>query len=166
MAQQPVASRPRPGGYFLPEDGGSGLLAWSSVIPRLVGARNYWLATSSADGASHSMPVWGVWLDDRFLFSTGPTTRKARNIAANPRVVVHLESGAEVLVVEGIARAVSEADDIEAFLAEYNPKYSWNFTAADFRSGGLFEVVPRVAFAWLGDEGEAFSGTATRWVFE
>jgi hypothetical protein len=79
---------------------------------------------------------------------------------------VHLESGAQLVVVEGLARQVSEPDLIDAFLIAYNPKYGWNFTKADLGSGELFEVQPRKAFAWLGDEGSEFSGTATRWLFE
>jgi hypothetical protein len=166
VKKQRLASRPDVPGYFLPRDEGSGLLPWEAAVERLIAARNYWVASSSAAGIPHSMPVWGVWRDDHFLFSTGPTTRKARNLIENPFAVVHLESGAELVVVEGVVRQVSNEDVVGDFLSAYNPKYNWNFTADDFRSGGLFEVEPRRAFAWLGDEGEAFSGTATRWVFE
>jgi Pyridoxamine 5'-phosphate oxidase len=161
----PAASRPSPRSYFLPEDQGPGLLSWSDARQRLIGARNYWVTTADAAGAPHAMPVWGVWLEDCFLFSTSPSSRKARNLADNPRVVVHLESGAQLVVVEGIAREVAEPGVVAAFLAAYNPKYAWSLTPADVRSG-LFEVRPRKAFAWLGDQGEAFSGTATRWRFE
>ena len=166
MQQNPQASRPHAPGYFLPSDQGAGLLPWSVVRERLVAARNYWVATASSDGIPHAMPVWGIWLDDRFLFSTGPRTRKARYIIENPRAIVHLESGSQLVVVEGVARQVSDESVIEDFLSAYNPKYNWNFTSDDLRSGGLFEVQPRKAFAWLGDEGDAFSGTGTRWVFD
>ncbi len=166
MQQNPQASRPHAPGYFLPSDQGAGLLTWSVVRECLVAARNYWVATASSDGIPHAMPVWGVWLDDRFLFSTGPRTRKARNVTENPFAVVHLESGSELVIVEGTVRQSSDARTISDFLAAYNPKYSWNFTADDFRSGGLFEVRPQKAFAWLGDEGDAFAGAGTRWVFD
>jgi hypothetical protein len=159
-------SRPEAPGYFEPSDEGRGLLDWSTAEQRLVTARNYWLSTASAAAAPHAMPVWGVWLKDRFLFSTGPRTRKARNLAGNARAVVHLESGAQLVVVEGVARQVSDAKLIESFVSAYNPKYGWNFTAADLSSGELFEVRPLKAFAWLGDEGGDFSATGTRWVFE
>ena len=164
--REPVASRPEPRGYFLASDEGSGLLSWESAVARLVEARNYWIATASADGAPHAMPVWGVWLDHCLFFSTSPHSRKARNIARNPRVVVHLESGAQLVVVEGTATEVSDPVAIAAFVEAYNPKYGWDFTAEQLGSGGLFRLQPRKAFAWLGDEGEAFSGTGTRWVFE
>jgi hypothetical protein len=167
MGSSPRATRPEPRGYFLPEDAGRGLLPWSVAEERLAGARNYWVATVSPEGVPHAMPVWGVWIDGRFLFSTGPTTRKARNIDANPDVVVHLERGAEVVVIEGAARDVSlDEERVKRFLEAYNPKYAWDFTADAFRAGGLYEVVPRKAFAWLGDQGEAFSGTGTRWTFD
>lgn len=161
------ASRPAPGGYFLPEGEGRGLLSWAAIEERLVDARNYWVTTVSPRGVPHAMPVWGVWLDDRFLFSTSVTTRKARNIEANPHVVVHLESGAQVVVVEGVAEAVADdATLVRRFLDRYNPKYDWDFAPDAFRDGGFYAVTPRVAFAWLGDEGDAFSGTATRWAFD
>lgn len=164
MSSAPRASRPEPSGYFKPADEGQGLLPWSHVGERMRGARNYWVATACPDGRPHSMPVWGIWLDDLFYFSTGLTTRKGRNLAVNPRAVVHLESGADLVVVEGRAREIRDAPTIERFLTVYNPKYGWDFTVAQLETGGLFEVRPERAFAWLGDEGDAFSGTATRWV--
>jgi hypothetical protein len=159
-------TRPDVQGYFEPSAEGRGLLDWSSAEERLVTARNYWLSTVSEAAVPHAMPVWGVWLEGRFLFSTGAHTRKARNLASNARAVVHLESGAQVVVVEGVARRVSDAEVIESFVSMYNPKYGWNFTPADLGAGELFEIWPRKAFAWLGDEGDDFSATGTRWVFE
>lgn len=166
MQGRPIVSRPNAPGYFLPSDQGAGLLSWEFARERLVAARNYWIASASETGMPHAMPVWGVWLEDRFLFSTGPRTRKAQNVTENPHAVVHLESGSEVVVVEGGVRPVWDEGVIRDFLSAYNPKYEWNFTARDLRSGELFEVRPRRAFAWRGDEGEAFSGSGTRWVFE
>ena len=160
------ASRPSVRGYFAPADAGRGLLEWDVAERQLVAARNYWLATASSAGAPHAMPVWGVWLESRFLFSTGPSTRKARNLRENPRAVVHLESGAQVVAVEGRARESRDEAVIATFLAAYNPKYAWNFDAGDLASGGLFEIFPDRAFAWLADQGEGFSEAATRWIFE
>ena len=159
-------SRPQAPGYFEPPDQGQGLLDWSTVEQRLVAARNYWVSTASEAGVPHAMPVWGVWFEDCFFFSTGPSTRKARNLVRNALAVVHLESGAQLVVVEGPAHQVSDSKMIESFVAAYNPKYGWNFTAADLSSGELFGIRPLKAFAWLGDHGADFSETGTRWVFE
>jgi len=70
------------------------------------------------------------------------------------------------VVVEGLGHAVSDRARIEAFVATYNPKYAWSFTVQELCAGGLFEVVPRKASAWLGDQGPSFSATATRWRFD
>ncbi len=162
----PHASRPEPAGYFKAASEGDGLLPWSHVAEQMTPARNYWVATTSPDGRPHCMPVWGVWLDERFWFSTGPTTRKARNLLANPNVVVHLESGADLVVLEGTAQEITDEAWVEQFLAAYNPKYSWEFRVSQLTSGGLFRVQPQRVFAWRGDEGDAFSGTATRWTLQ
>src|SRR4051812_9693775 len=80
-----------------------GLLPWSFVDERRATAHNYWVVTSSAAGRPHAAPVWGLWLDGRFYFSTDPASRKGRNLAANPALVVHLESGDDAVILEGTA---------------------------------------------------------------
>src|ERR687891_725163 len=96
---------------------------------RLVAARNYWIATTRPDGRPHCRPVWGVWLPDGFWFSTGSLAR--HNLAANPQITVHLESGDQVVIVEGVAAAVTGAGRLQGFLAAYNPKYDWDTVATD-----------------------------------
>lgn len=158
-------ARPSTPGYFRPANEGSGLIEWKSIEDRLASAHNYWVATASKAGRPHAMPVWGVWLGDRFAFSTSPESRKARNLKANPLVVVHLEDGNAVIAIEGRAHEQRDRAKLLAFLDVYNPKYHWNFTP-DQVSEGVFEVLPERAFAWLGGEGDAFGGTATRWRFD
>ena len=134
--------------------------------------------TPSAVGLAEALPfrdgtfdavlltqVWGLWTDQRFVFSTGPATKKARNLAENPRAVLHLESGAQVVVLECRGREVTSVDVLEAFRIGYNAKYDWDFTPEQLSGGGVYELLPTTAFAWCGDHGEAFSGTATRWTF-
>src|SRR5437660_10815397 len=83
-------------------------LPWSHARERLTGSRNYWICTVRPDGRPHSIPVWGFWLDDALYFGTSKTTRKARNLAHNPAVSVHLESGDDVIILEGTAVEVSD----------------------------------------------------------
>jgi hypothetical protein len=99
------------------------LLPWSWAEQRLVAARNYWIATTRPDGRPHCRPVWGVWLSDGFWFSTGSLAR--HNLAANPQITLHLESGDEVVILEGVAAAVTGAGQLQGFLAAYNRKYDW-----------------------------------------
>ncbi|HEX2173493.1 MAG TPA: pyridoxamine 5'-phosphate oxidase family protein, partial [Dehalococcoidia bacterium] len=100
---EPRADRPSlPKDYGVPEHTES-LLPWSWAVERLEGARNYWFSTTRPDGRPHAMPAWAVWLDGRLYFEGSPETRRARNVAQNPAVVVHLESGDEVVILEGVA---------------------------------------------------------------
>src|SRR4051812_13281085 len=89
-------------GYGAPADAsGAELLPWSRAAEQLEGAHNYWLCTTRADGRPHAAPLWGLWLDDAFWFSTDAASVKGRNMARDPRIVVHLESGADTVVLEG-----------------------------------------------------------------
>src|SRR5690242_7420944 len=44
-----------------------------------------WLTTVGADGAPHVTGVGALWVDGAFWFETGASTRKARNLARDPR---------------------------------------------------------------------------------
>ena len=142
-------------------------LPWKWATERLAAARNYWIATTRPDGRPHSRPVWGVWLDDSFYFSTGSLA--AQNLAVNPEIAVHLESGSEVVIIEGMAETVSDVALVERVVSIYNAKYHWDVDPNNL-PGSFYAVRPRVAFGWVSDEsgfdgGAAFHGTATRWRF-
>jgi hypothetical protein len=79
-----------PEGYVLDP---KALLTWAHVVQRLTEARHYWLCSVRPDGRPHVAPRWAVWIEDRLYYDGSPETRHARNIAANPRVALHLESG-------------------------------------------------------------------------
>ena len=85
-------------------------LPWEWAAERLTPNKNYWVVTVSTDGAPQALPVWGVWTDQdlRFMFSCAPTARKARNIAANPRVVFTVDSTVECISVEGVAAPITD----------------------------------------------------------
>src|SRR6059058_2106945 len=112
-----------PGYGILPADEGSGLIPWAEVERRLAVAHDYWLATVGPDGAPHVMPVWGLWLDGRVWFSSGLASRKARNLAADPRCAVTTDDARDPVVVQGTAERRTDAAAIEAFVAAVNAKY-------------------------------------------
>ncbi len=166
--KQPAVGRPYFPGYGLSDD--AGLLPWSWAESRLAETHTYWLTTVRADGRPHVMPVWGVWLDGRFYFSTGPETRKARNLASEPRCVVSAGKGSddEAVVLEGSAAIETDATTLEMVAQAYNAKYDWSLRVRDAgvydndgNGGPLFAVTPEVVFGF----GEEFS-SATRWRFE
>src|SRR6266581_5895943 len=100
---------------------GSAELAWSWATACLKEARNYWIATTRPDGRPHSRPVWGVWLDGAFYFSTGSLA--AQNLATHPAITLHLESGSEVVIIEGVAETVGDFSLVELVVNRYNEKY-------------------------------------------
>src|SRR5205807_1130728 len=102
---EPRASRPHMPGYRLRgPDEGTGLLPWAWAEERLAASRNYWVVTTWPDGRPHTMPVWGIWDAGAVWFCTGGRSRKARNLAADPRCVVATEDALNPVVVEGSAR--------------------------------------------------------------
>jgi PPOX class probable F420-dependent enzyme len=158
---EPVASRPGfPAGYGVRSDE-EGLVPWSEAVGKLEAARNYWIGTTRPDGSPHAMPVWGVWLDDAVYFSSGSTSAKTRNLDRDPRVVVHLESGDDVVVVEGTAERVTADPQLRRMAELYDAKYHFEFdpTNPDYP---VFRVRPRIAYAWLERD---YPGTATRYSF-
>jgi len=157
---QPKASRPKMPGYgIVDENSGKGLLPWSWARERLVGAHNYFLATARPDGRPHLMPVWGVWVDDCFCFSTGAESQKVRNLKANAYCVVSPEGANDAIVVEGIAEAARDDAYLERAAAAYYDKYKWKLEPS---MGPIFVVRPRIAYGLIEYE---MTATATRWDF-
>ena len=118
---QPKADRPFAPGYGIvgPEDG-KGLLPWGWVAGKMNPCRTFWLATIHPDhGRPHVMPVWGVWLDDAFFFSTGRKSRKGQNLAANAACTVTNDDGMEAVIVEGDAKQVDAAATLERIASAY-----------------------------------------------
>lgn len=71
------------------------------------------------DGRPHTMPVWADWMDGKIWFSTGRETVKARNMAANPNVVVSIEIGKDDVIVEGVVEETSDLRHLKKFAAGY-----------------------------------------------
>ena len=155
---QPKAGRPFAPGYGLAE-GEKGLLTWTWVAKKMNGCRTFWVATVHPSNRPHVMPVWGVWVDDAFYFSTGRKSRKGRNLAANPACTVTNDDGEEAVIVEGSAEEVKDAEALERVASAYKKKYKM-----DPRSMGepIFRVCPGTVFAFIE---ESFPKSATRWRF-
>lgn len=122
-------------------------------------ARNYWLATSRPDGRPHVTPLWGAWMDEAFYFQGAPTSRWARNLAANPAASLHLESGDTVIIVDGkVDHVVTDAALAARLVEAWHSKYGRMEPRP--ATDGLLRLRPRVARAW--SEGLQ---NAARWTF-
>ncbi|MBI3973374.1 MAG: pyridoxamine 5'-phosphate oxidase family protein [Chloroflexi bacterium] len=155
-SDEPAASRPDiPKGYGISESV-EGMLPWRWAEERLERAQNYWVVTARPNGRPHAVPVWGAWVEGCFYFDGGG--RKASNMAANPAMVVHLESGAEVVIVEGVYdQGAKPGPDLFVRIQDaYAGKY-------DYRPdipGQMYTVRPRTVLAW-----HNLPKDATRWRF-
>ena len=160
----PAARRPHsPGQAYGVPQAQQGLLPWSHVSERMAQARHYWICTVSPDGWPHATPVDGIWLDGRLYFGGSPETRRHRNLLVNPAACIHLESGADVVILHGQAREFRAPDRalalrLSAASAEkygYGPQPEAYETAA-----GMYVFRPQVVFAW-----KALPKDVTRWDF-
>jgi hypothetical protein len=159
----PEASRPRfHESYGIwAADEGAGLLGWEWATERLERAHNYWLATASEKGRPHAAPIWGLWLDDAFWFSTARDSRKGRNLAVNPQAAVHLESGDEVVILDGPVEEIGDAGALARLAEAYGAKYTLEITF-DGGTSVVYALRPARAFAWRESD---YPESATRFTF-
>ena len=138
---------------------------WPEVATRLAASRNYWLGTTTPSGAPHAAPDWGVVAGQTLYLYSERSTVKARNIAADPRVVVHLESGDDVVVVRGTAEDLGSPAGVPEVVAALAAKYTapgdrQYLPDADPAFDVVYAVRPRSAMAWrLAD----YDGSQRRW---
>lgn len=152
---EPRASRPHmPGHGIVGPDEGRGLLPWSWAEQRLVQSHDYWLATVWPDVRPHIMPVWGLWRENTFWFSSGVRARKARNLREDPRCFISTENPVEPVVVEGIAEVVTDPTLIELMVRAINDKYSSDVTVEfmDPEVNATIRVRPTWAFGLVDAE--------------
>ncbi len=157
---EPRRSRPRFGPNYGISTDEEGMLEWDWAVERLAKSRNYWISSTSRDGRPSVAPVWGVWLDGAVQFGTNPKSRKAQNLERDPRVVIHLESGDEVVILHGV---VEHFVPDERTADAYEPKYDWRPNVEDSGGEGWYRLRPRRALAWLERD---YPTTATRFDFD
>jgi pyridoxamine 5'-phosphate oxidase-like protein len=162
---------------------GSKPIAWSRALEQLEAAgaktgaeakNTSWLATVRPDGRPHMAGVGALWVDGRFYFTSGPGTRKSRNLAKNPNCVISVALPGLDLVVEGTARKVTDQPTLQR-LAKLYAAQGWPASVSGSAltaeycapSAGpapwdLYAVTPSTAFGVATAEPYG----ATRWRFE
>jgi pyridoxamine 5'-phosphate oxidase-like protein len=134
----------------------------------------HWLATTDPDGAPHVMPVGAAWSDGRFYVVAGPRTRKAKNLAANPRASIAFAGKGFHVVLEGEVTRVTDEPKLKRIAQVYGD----NGWAPEVRDGGfwheysapsagpppwyLYEFRPTTVYGLAAEE----PGGATRWRVE
>ena len=139
-------------------------MTWTEVAGRLAAARTYWLGSTTASGAPHAAPVWGVVTGETLYLYSERSTVKARNLAADPRVVVHLESGEDVLIVRGVAEDLGRRRGpavVTALAAKYTrPEDRQYLPDHDPDFDVVWAIRPRSAMAWRLDD---YAASQRRW---
>jgi nitroimidazol reductase NimA-like FMN-containing flavoprotein (pyridoxamine 5'-phosphate oxidase superfamily) len=157
---------------------GNDPIPWSRPLEQLKGfaaqpGQTTWLSTSRPDGRPHTAGVGALWLDDRFYFTSGPGTRKSRNLAENPNCVIAVTLQDIDLVVEGRAARVTDEATLERVTKHYVDS-GWPASVDDGAltaafsapSAGpppwyVYEMTPTVVFGVANAEPHG----ATRWRF-
>src|SRR5512139_2814089 len=138
---------------------------WEYVEQRLTESKNYWLCSTRPDGRPHAIPRWAVYIDGKVYYDGSPETRHARNVAANPHVSLHLESGDQVIIAEGTSRPAGKpAPELaKRIAAAYRAKYASEGYAPEpdqWNEGGLSEFTPQKVLAWT-----SFAEDPTKFTF-
>ena len=146
---------------LVPDNG----LSWPDIAARLAAARNYWLCTTLPSGAPHAAPVWGAVIDGTLYLYSERRTVKARNLAADPRVAVHLESGDDVLIVRGTAEDVGAPAQVPDVVMALSAKYTSEddrqyLPGADPDFDVVYAIRPQSAMAWRLPD---YEGSQRRW---
>lgn len=130
------------------------------TLDRLETERVGWLATAGRDGYPHTVPIWFLWQDERALIFSEPETAKVRNIRADARVALHLETGADgeqLSVLRGVAtlRDDATAAALSELREPYVAKYAgglenlgWSLDEMAARYSTIIEVTPHKLIAW------------------
>jgi Pyridoxamine 5'-phosphate oxidase len=134
------------------------------VAARLQDARSYWLATCDPSGSPHVSPVWGAVVAGALHLFSERHTVKARNVAADSRVAIHLESAEDVVIVRGLledlGRPGKHADVLAALDAKYPaPADAVYLPSSDSDFDVLWRLQPR-ALMWRLDD---YDASQARW---
>ncbi|HUZ50967.1 MAG TPA: TIGR03667 family PPOX class F420-dependent oxidoreductase [Streptosporangiaceae bacterium] len=116
-----------------------------------------WLTTVARSGQPQSSPVWFLWDGTEFLSYGSKDGQKTRNIAANPRVDLHLDGngqGGGIVIFEGTARIDQEGPPAAAvadFVAKYGgliESYGWTLEGVARDYPHVIRVTPTRARIW------------------
>ena len=138
-------------------------VSWSLVADALTRAELYWLTTVRKDGRPHTTPLVGAWVDNGFVFCTGPAEQKAQNFGHCTAVTVTTgvntwNEGLDV-VIEGDVERLTGLDTMTRLADAIREKYygEWDFTpredgfghtGGDGNVGCVYRVCPTKVLAF------------------
>jgi len=128
------------------------MAALPDEVRELFERRNFGhLATTLPDGSPHTVPVWIGVEGDRVVFFTQPGSRKARNLARDPRVAISIVDGRNPYRgahIRGRVAETVEGDDALEIIDRLAVKYTGD--PFPMRSGIVYVIdAERARFAEL-----------------
>ena len=155
-------------------------LPWSRALEQLEktniaggAATTFWLSTVGPDGSPHCVGVGALWVDGKVYFTSGPGTRKSRNLARNSRCAISVSLPGLDLTIKGRADRVTDQPTLER-LAERYAAQGWparaengaltapfSAPAAGLPPWHLYVVTPTTAIGTASAEPQG----ATLWTF-
>ena len=132
-----------------------------------------WLTTMNPDGSPHVTAIGAAWDGDALWFQTADKTRKAKNLARDPRCAASVGLAGHDVVIEGTAEKVDDPGDV-ARLTGIWAANGWPVTpdetgigiTAPFNAPGLgpppwfvYRITPTAATSVM------HQGGLTRWTF-
>lgn len=112
----------------------------------------FWLTTLNDDGSPHVTGIGALWTDGCAWLETGPTSRKGRNLARDPRCALSVATRELDLVVEGEAEHVTDPAVVAA-------------RASEWAAGGWPCRVDESGVALTADFSAPSAGTPPWWVY-
>lgn len=84
------------------------------------GYLTFFLGTVRPDGRPHTAGIGAAWVDGEIYMTSGPKTRKSRNLAANPNCTISVKLKGIDLILEGKAERVTDQPTLEKVVKVYN----------------------------------------------
>lgn len=110
---------------------------WTDIARQLTGLAH--IATADAEGRPHVAVVSPAVDGERILIGVRRSSRKARNLAANPRVALMWEPGAEIYV-QGTVRIIDDAAEKQQL---------WDRQLFSYAAAGFFGSADHPDFVYL-----------------
>lgn len=123
-------------------------ISWTHANNKLAKERVYWISTASSKGRPHSVPVWGIWRDNRFYFETDPYSVKGKNLSTNNSIFVHVQDGLDTVILDGKARREMATDVLDKLRKDYARKYRYKPGWSNRKEQIVFRVEPQTVHAW------------------
>jgi flavin reductase (DIM6/NTAB) family NADH-FMN oxidoreductase RutF len=122
----------------------------ADTIRRLESEPDVWIATASADGVPHLIPLSLAWDGSRILLATPPDSPTVRNIAATGWARASLADTDDVVIVVASAEVTpfeqTPGDVVEFFV----DAAGWDPRREDGR-WSLLTLTPETVHAWKGE---------------